>query len=172
MGMPFGDPLSSDAPDPSRPQLVEGTARVVELDGNVAWLEPEQTTSCGGCVSSGLCGAKGIGSTASRLELRRFPMDNDRGLRVGDRVVVGVSEQALLKASGTAYALPLVTMLGSGGAAQWVAGSDGITMAGMIAGLALGLVAARFGARWLTARGQLAPRYLRRAEAGETCRIE
>jgi sigma-E factor negative regulatory protein RseC len=33
------------------------------------------------------------------------------------------------------------------------------------------LVAARFGARWLTARGQLAPRYMRRADAGETCRI-
>jgi sigma-E factor negative regulatory protein RseC len=63
-------------------------------------------------------------------------------------------------------------MLGSGAIAQWAAGSDGITMVGMVGGLAVGLVAARFGARWLTARGQLAPRFLRRAGAGETCRID
>jgi sigma-E factor negative regulatory protein RseC len=152
---------------------VEGTARVVAVEGNLVWLEPEQTGSCGSCASSGLCGAKGIGTIASRLELRRFALANDRGLRVGERVVVGVSEQALLKASGTAYALPLVAMLGLGAVAQWAAGSDGITMVGMVVGLALGLVAARFGARWLTARGQLAPRLLRRADgAGETCRID
>lgn len=171
MGMSFGGQSLGDSPDPIRPALVEGTARVVAVEGDLVWLEPEQTTSCGGCASSGLCGAKGIGTTASRLELRQFPLENEAGLRVGERVVVGVSEQALLKASGTAYALPLATMLGSGAIAQWAAGSDGITIMGMVAGLAGGLVAARFGARWLTARGQLAPRYLRRADAGETCRI-
>jgi sigma-E factor negative regulatory protein RseC len=171
-GYSEADAPDDDSPDPARPALVEGVARVVAVEGGVTWLEPEQTTSCGGCASSGLCGAKGIGTVASRLELRRFPLTNAPALTVGERVVVGVSERALLKASGTAYALPLVSMLGAGGVAQWLAGSDAITMASMVAALGVGLIGARLGAQALGARGQLAPRFLRRADADETCRID
>lgn len=170
--MPRDALASEDPSDPLQPALVEGLARVVEVDGRLVWLEPEQTTSCGGCAASGLCGAKGIGTAASRLEMRRFPLVNEERLVVGERVVVGVDARALLKASGTAYALPLATMLSAGGVAQWIAGSDEITMATMFAGLVVGLIAARWSARWLGARGQLAPRFLRRASAGETCRID
>lgn len=158
--------------DFSAPSMVEGTARVVEVDGDRIWLVPEQTTSCGSCASSGACGAKGIGTTASRLEARRFPMDNAAGLRVGERVVVGVSETALVKASLTAYAVPLVTMLVAGGVAQSFYGRDGITMASMAGGLVFGLVLARLGAGRLFSKGDTAPKFLRRAGVGETCHID
>lgn len=161
-----------DATDAVQSNLVEGIARVVAVDGRVVWLEPEQTTSCGGCASSGLCGASGIGTTASRLAMRRFPLTNEPGLVMGERVVVGVDERALLKASGTAYALPLVVMLGAGLVAQSLAESDAITMVTMVIALGVGLVGARWGARWLGARGQLAPRFIRRAGAGESCHTE
>lgn len=157
--------------DPGQPELVEGTARVVSVEGRIAWLEPEQTTSCGGCAAAGLCGAKGIGTTASRLELRRFALPNTPDLVVGERVVVGVSQRALLTASGTAYALPLVAMFIAGGVAQSLAGSDGVTIATMVVALAIGLIAARYAARHLAARGLLAPRFLRRAGLDESCRI-
>ena len=85
------------------PQL-EGIARVVAVVGTVAWLEPEQTGSCGGCAGAASCG-KGIGTLASRLEARRFPLATTADLGVGDRIVVGVPEDALVKASLTAYAL-------------------------------------------------------------------
>ncbi len=155
--------------DFSAPAMIEGIAQVVELDGKLAWLVPEQTTSCGGCASASACGAKGIGTTASRLELRRFQLDNDIGLRIGERVVVGIRENALIKASITAYAIPLATLLAAGGLAQWVSGSDRVTMAAMFAGLVLGLVFARIGAGRLMLRGDLAPRFIRRASAGDTC---
>ena len=158
--------------DFSAPAMVEGIAQVVEVDGKLAWLVPEQTTSCGSCASASACGAKGIGTTASRLELRRFQLVNDVGLRVGERVVVGIRENALIKASITAYAIPLATLLTAGALAQWAAGSDRITMAAMFAGLALGLWFARMGAGRLLIRGDLAPRFLRRASAGETCNLE
>ncbi len=158
--------------DFSAPAMVEGIAQVVAVDGELAWLVPEQTTSCGGCASASACGAKGIGTTASRLELRRFQLVNDAGLRVGERVVVGIRENALLRASLTAYAIPLATLLIAGALAQWAAGSDAVTMAAMFAGLALGLVFARIGAGRLMGRGELAPRFLRRASAGETCNHE
>jgi sigma-E factor negative regulatory protein RseC len=150
--------------------LIEGTARVVAVDGRVAWLEPEQTGSCGGCAAAATCGSKGIGTLASRLEARRFPLDDAPGLAVGERVVVGVREDALVKASLTAYALPLVTMFAAGSLAQAATGRDGPTLAACVAGLALGLGIARLLARRLAASGRIAPRLLRRAVP--TCRPE
>lgn len=172
MGIAFDNRSPDDPAAPQESALVEGFARVVLVEGATAWLEPEQTTSCGGCASSALCGAKGIGTVASRLEQRRFSLPNDAALAVGERVVVGVDQRALIKASMTAYALPLFAMLGAGALAQWAAGSDAITMIAMLAALGLGLLAARAGARWLSTRGQLSPRYLRRAGAGDICRID
>jgi sigma-E factor negative regulatory protein RseC len=149
--------------------VIEGIARVVRVEGSLAWLEPEQTGGCGSCAAASGCSAKGIGTVASRMEARRFPLDNSDDLRVGERVVVGVGDRALIKASLTAYALPLAAALGAGGVAEWAMGSDLMTMAGMAAGLFAGILAARIGAGRLSARGDLSPHFLRRAKLGETC---
>ena len=158
--------------DFSASAMIEGYAHVVALDGNMAWLEPEQTSSCGGCAASGTCGSKGMGTTASRLEARRFQIENEPGLRIGDRVVVGIRENALLKASITAYVIPLAALLGSGALAQWAFGSDGITMVSMVGGLAFGLWLSRLDAARLFMRGDISPRFIRRASMGESCNFE
>ena len=163
------DDSIDSSPDYGAPALVEGYAQVVAVEGDVAWLEPEQTSSCGSCASSSACGAKGIGTLANRLEARRFSLPNHDGLRVGERVVVGISEKALVKASLTAYAIPLAAMLFCGAMAQWAAGSDLISMAAMAGGLVLGLAGARLNAGRLNARGELSPHYLRRADVVVTC---
>ena len=155
--------------DFSAPTMTEGVAQVVELDGNMAWLVPESGSSCGGCSSATACGSKGIGTVSSRLEARRFQLVNDFGLRVGERVVVGIRENALLRASITAYVIPLATLLVTGTLAQWVAGNDFVTMAAMLAGLVFGLWLARVRAGQLVAKGELSPRFIRRASMGETC---
>jgi len=155
--------------DFSAPTMTEGIAQVVAVEGNMAWLIPESGSSCGGCSSAAACGSKGIGTIASRLEARRFQLVNDAGLRIGERVVVGISEHAVLRASVTAYVIPLATLLSAGALAQSVAGSDAVTMAAMLAGLVFGLWLARLRAARMMARGDLAPRFLRRASMGETC---
>jgi sigma-E factor negative regulatory protein RseC len=161
--------LSGNTVDFVVPDMIEGIANVVAVDGSVAWLEPEQTGACGGCKASGACSAKGIGTVASRLNVRRFPLITHPGLKVGDRVVMGVRQDALIQASMTIYALPLATMFAAGFMAQWGFGSDGVTMAATAGGLALGFVIARLRARRLSAHGKMAPQFLRRAGSGETC---
>lgn len=150
-------------------ELVEGLARVVGLQGDVAWLEPEQTPTCGGCAAAGGCWAKGIGTIAGRISARRLALNEHPGLQVGERILVGVRSDALLKASLTAYALPLVTLFLGAGLAQWAFGAEGATLAGSLGGLGLGLLLARLGAARLLACGASAPRYLRRAGRGQLC---
>lgn len=154
--------------------LIEGTARVVAVDGAMAWLEPEQTTSCGGCASAGACGSKS-GQSAAWLTKRRFAITNDDGLQVGDRVVVGVPPGWLLRASAAAYGVPLVTLLAGGilGDKWW--GGNGAAAIGAVIGLVVGLVIAKLWAGRQMARGDLTPRYLRRAYgpgAGDACHVD
>ena len=163
------DKYADSTTDFSAPTMVEGIAQVVEIDGRTAWLVPEQGSSCGSCASASACGSKGIGTTASRLDNRRFRIDNDANLAVGERVVFGIRENVLLKASITAYAIPLATLLLAGSLAQWKFGSDIVTMAAMIAGLVAGLGLSRLEAGRLHSKGDLAPLFLRRARPGETC---
>lgn len=159
----------ADATDYSVPSMIEGIAQVVAVEGGLAWLVPEQGSSCGGCASASACTSKSIDTADSRLEKRRFNIRNDAGLRVGERVVFGVRENVLLKASITAYAIPLATLVLAGALAQWKFGSDFITLAGAITGLAIGLGLSRREAKRLQTRGELAPLFLRRARPGETC---
>jgi sigma-E factor negative regulatory protein RseC len=158
---------------PAPAHSIEGIARVVHVEDGIAWLEPEQTTSCGSCASAAACGAgaTGIGTVARRLEQRRFALGDAAtpALRVGERIVVGVDARALIKAALTAYGLPLALALAAGGIAHGGGGGDIVVMASMLSGLGLGVLAARMVARRLRARGELAPRFLRRAGANETC---
>src|SRR4051794_4144843 len=103
--------------------LVEATARIVTFDRGLAWVEPEPGTSCGSCASAAACGAKGIGTAASKLESRRFRLAVPADIAVGDRVVVGIANDALVKGALVAYGLPLLTLLAAGIVAQ-AAGLD------------------------------------------------
>lgn len=165
---------------PSIPQAgaaVEGIARVVRVEPGRLWLEPEQTTSCGHCASSASCSMSdsrevpGVGTVASRLIARRFALaeQTSASFSEGERVVVGVAESVLLKAALTAYGLPLLSALLGGALGQAGYGEDGAAMLGVLAGFAIGFALARLIARQLAARGQLAPRLLRRARPDETC---
>ena len=166
-----------------QPATIENIARVVAVKGHTAWLEPDVTTSCGHCASSASCGmsgaggeggqgAGGIGSIASRVEARRFVMEQPPagdGLRVGERIVVGIAPRSLLKGAVLAYLLPLVTALLAAAWCQDAYAEDGLTLLAMAGGLAGGLFVARGLARLMNARGDLQPRFLRRARPGETC---
>lgn len=140
--------------------ILEGTARVVAVENGIAWLEPDQTTSCGGCKAAKVCG---VDAGSPRLVARRFSMPNAYDLRVGERVVVGVEEGSVLRASAMLYGVPLLTLLGGGLIAQKIYGmGDFGAAAAAIAGLLVGLVVVRLLTSRSSARGDHAPRFIRR----------
>ncbi|HVI51464.1 MAG TPA: SoxR reducing system RseC family protein [Candidatus Sulfotelmatobacter sp.] len=156
--------------DPSGRTLVEGIARVVSLSEGFALLEPEVSSGCKGCVSAGLCGAMSGGKGS--LAARRFTIVNDQGLLVGERVVVGVSETTLVRASWVAYAIPLFGMLSASVTADLWGKNDGLTALAAVAGLGVGLLVARSRAGRMAEKGELMPRYIRHAAPAEQCHTE
>jgi len=148
--------------------LVEGIAVVISVDADIAWMEPEQTSSCGGCASAKACGVK-TGGLEGRLKARRFPMRNTADLRVGERVVVGIPEDALLRASLVAYAIPLLGMVGGSMVVNLTIGGDVATAIAAVVGLGLGILVARGRAKVLSAKGDITPRFIRHAWPNETC---
>jgi len=158
---------------PGGENTIEAVAKVVAFERGLAILEPEPTGSCNGCMSAALCGTK-TGNT-SRLLAKRFTLADSAGLRIGDRVVVGLGGGSLMRASVTAYAIPLLTMLIAMVTIDQLGGGETRTMVGTVVGLGVGIVIARLSASYLAKKGDLSPRFIRRAYGpgpGESCHTD
>lgn len=132
--------------------MTETPARVVRVDGGIAWVRAESPSSCGAC------GGKGCGSSLfARMLISRepeYPVDNPIDAAPGEAVVVGLPDGALLRAALAAYVVPLALLL----AGALLGGRWG--EAGAVTGAAAGLLLA---ALWLRARRSGArPTILRR----------
>lgn len=125
--------------------MVEESAIVVAVEDNAAWVETQRKAACDSCAVNKGCGtavlSKVIGNKRSRLKVLKHGLS----LRVGDEVVIGLQEHALLRGSMTVYGVPLLfMMLGAlladyAGRQWWGHPSDildiGFGIAGFVAGL-------------------------------------
>lgn len=90
--------------------MIEETARVVQSEGDFAWVETERKSTCGSCVANKGCGvatlSKVLGQKRSRIRVLNTIQTN-----IGDRVVIGIEEDALVRGSFAMYAVPLLIMV-------------------------------------------------------------
>jgi sigma-E factor negative regulatory protein RseC len=91
--------------------MVEEKAVVVSVEGPVAWVETQRTSSCGACSANKGCGT---GTIARYLSARsaRVRALNRAAARVGDVVILGLDESALLRGAILLYAMPLMLFFG------------------------------------------------------------
>jgi sigma-E factor negative regulatory protein RseC len=151
-----------NTPHPSDDSLIEGLARVVGVYGDHAWLATEPPSACSSCGTRSKCGSGSTPRVAS-WRVSRSLGPGQMPLALGDSVHVGVDRSALSRASLTAYALPLATMLIA--ASSFQEAGDGVAIAAALAGLSIGVGVARVLARrW---RDALVPTVLGRALATE-----
>jgi sigma-E factor negative regulatory protein RseC len=89
--------------------MIEQVAEVVRVEGQTAWVIAQASSSCGSC-SSGGCGT---GSLQRYFSRRAAPVaaENLIGARVGQRVVVGLEEGAMVQGSLLLYMVPLLAFL-------------------------------------------------------------
>lgn len=127
--------------------MIEESGVVVALEGDFAWVETDRKSSCGGCSAKQGCGTAVLGKVLGQKRARVRAI-NTLDLMVGDTVVIGVEEQALVKGSLFIYLVPLLlmftlAMIGQNLSLQWQMAGEGVTILFSLTGLLLGFVAVR-----------------------------
>jgi sigma-E factor negative regulatory protein RseC len=129
--------------------MIEETGRVVEVQGDYAWVETVPATTCDSCSARKGCGTSVLASVFGR---RRSPVRalNRAGARAGEQVVIGISESSLVRGSLAVYMVPLAGLL-VGTLAGRHLGMDLLpghaefaSIVGAVAGLLAGLAWLRF----------------------------
>ncbi len=127
--------------------MIEQTALVLAVDGELAEVEAQRLSACGDCTAKSGCGsalfAGLFGKRRSRLRVL-----NRIQARPGERVVIGLRERPFLRAAFALYATPLLAMIGGALVGEWLAqrSASAAVDIGVLVGGLLGLIA---GLRWL-----------------------
>lgn len=142
---------------------------VVKVEGDVAYIQAQRQSSCCGCNSNAGCGTVALtGFFDKSPPLCRA--SNRVGAKTGDRVVIGMAEDALLKGALALYAPPVLLLLAGAIAGFWLApapaAADGYSIAGAAVGIAAGFFWARFHATRLAAGGHCQPEILSKVFEG------
>ena len=122
--------------------MVEEQAIVVDLKDEMAMLEVIRRKPCGLCGQTRGCGVSMWGRLF-RHRPRIFKALNRIDAKVGDFVIVGVEEQALLRSSLLVYGVPLLALLAGAIIASLGWGGehrDASALIGAVLGLVVGLL--------------------------------
>lgn len=128
--------------------MIEQTAIVVALEGQHAIVEVERQTACGQCAAKKGCGTSVFANWFGERMHRQRAL-NQIHATVGEHVVVGIEEGALLKMSIMCYLLPLFGMLGMAIFGRWLLiqlslpVNDGLILVFVVLGLILGWLPVR-----------------------------
>jgi sigma-E factor negative regulatory protein RseC len=123
--------------------MIEEHAVILSLDNlsgiPLATLEIERKNACGLCGQTRGCGNSIWGKLFAH-QSTAFKAQNHINAKVGQSVVVGINETALLKSALLLYILPLFTLFLGAILATKFNPSDASAMVGAIVGLLLGLI--------------------------------
>jgi sigma-E factor negative regulatory protein RseC len=123
--------------------MIVEEATVVDRNGDTLWIETRRQSACGACGHGSGCGSALLGGQLGGLlgkSLNRLAIDARGGIHAGDRVLIGIPDALLVRASLAAYVLPLLTLVSAAGIAQWLGAADVLVAVVGIFGLAAGLV--------------------------------
>ncbi len=103
--------------------MVEEQARVVDCEGEFAWVETQRQSSCGHCAVKNGCGTQVISKIFGN-KTAYVRCINSCQVKIGDQVIIGINESALLSGSFLLYLLPILSMIIASGigvamARQW-----------------------------------------------------
>jgi sigma-E factor negative regulatory protein RseC len=128
--------------------MIEQIATVVELEGDAVWVETQRHSACGACAMNKGCGA-GLFAKAFRFSSPRLKVQHTQDIEVGDRVVIGVDEQALVRGSFAAYIMPILFMLGFAMLGEALLADVLTSVAPDVIGLLSGMAGLAAGLMWL-----------------------
>lgn len=123
--------------------MIEEPGRVVALEPGAVWVQTHRGSTCSGCSARNGCGQglmERLGSSDKRGLVRALCTLH---LAVGDSVVIGVREDALLRGALLVYLFPLIALLASAVIASMISLEESYVIVAGLAG---------FFASWLVVR--------------------
>lgn len=105
-------------------------------------VQSEIKSSCGGCSQLDTCGTGQV-SKALPQRKTRFTLFSNMTVKVGDKVVLGLSEQALLTSAWQVYLWPVLSLILVASLSQWAL--KGTFLSHELYSLFLGLLGAFLG---------------------------
>ena len=150
--------------------MIEENAIVVSIEDDTALLEIVRRMPCSLCGQTRGCGISLFGRLFGHRN-NVFKAVNQISAQIGDYVVVGIEQQALLASSLRVYGVPLLSVLaGAAIAAGFFApakiNADGYVFAGALIGLVLGLLWLKGNASGRSLDARYRPVILRAGNAG------
>lgn len=88
--------------------MIEEEARVASIESGQVWVEKIRQSACGSCSQP--CTTKGVADYLGKATVK-LAVTSTLELQAGDRVIVGIPEDALLKGYFAMYLLPLFGLL-------------------------------------------------------------
>lgn len=99
--------------------MIEEHALVVALNVEGVWVETQRRSACGTCAVNKGCGtatlAKVLGNKRSQV---RALNPKATAVTVGDEVIIGIDERALVRGSLAVYTAPLLALFAFGALGQ------------------------------------------------------
>lgn len=105
---------------------------VSHLNGKIATVRGERASTCGTCAGKSSCATLGAWNSRA-LEIEVL---NDLGAKVGDEVLIEVSDHLVLKSAFSLYGLPMLLFFGAGIAAWLLSSRTGSGNPDLLAALA------------------------------------
>ena len=142
--------------------MIEERGRVLSIEPGAVWVATIRSSTCGSCQAKAGCGQammQKLGAGSSQGFVRAL---TGQQWQVGDQVLIGVPEDAVVRSALWVYLMPLTGLFAAALFAQWLAWPEpGVIFAAGL-GLALGFALVRW--RDCKAQGdvQLQPRVIGR----------
>jgi sigma-E factor negative regulatory protein RseC len=131
--------------------MLETEGVVVKLGADGAYVETSRASSCGTCSSQQSCGTTSL-SQLLGSKSRPFRVLNPIGAAVGERVVIGLEESALLRSTLLSYVLPLALLMAGALLGSQVAPAGAAKDLYSVSGAGIGLVLGFAALKWVAAR--------------------
>jgi sigma-E factor negative regulatory protein RseC len=128
--------------------MIEESGQVVSLELGAVWVATLRKSTCSSCSANAGCGQGLLDKLAISSQRGTVRALTDLNLAVGDNVVIGLREDALVRGSLLAYGLPLLGLFAGALAAEYLAVGEPLTI---LAGFT-GFFAAGLWVRWHSQR--------------------
>lgn len=155
--------------------MIEERAQVVAIDKASVWVEARRESACGRCAAGKGCGnavfQNLFGNKKNLLPVVNGHDTESITVNVGDEVVIGVEENAIVKNSLAVYAVPIVAIIIFAAIGETFfndavsTSKDLASISGALIGLAFSVIGLRWYNRFASSKATNHPVLLRRADS-------